>query len=83
MASLERRTEILESQMEQVIGVLDRLATNQADPDRALATLADAHIRTQEQFRETDARLRDTDTRIDRLVSSIGELVRQMGSKPN
>ena len=46
---------MLENQMAHVVSTLDRLATNQVELDNALSTLADAHIKTQLQFRETDA----------------------------
>ena len=91
MAALDKRVEKLEERMEHVIGVLDLVATNQAELDKVMVTLAEAQIKTQEQFREvatfmreTDQRLRETDSRIDRLVSGIGEFIRQQsGSKPN
>jgi hypothetical protein len=41
--------------------------------------LIDSHLKTEEQFRETDRRLRElgekTDARIASLVSAIGELI--------
>ena len=44
--------------------------------------LMDAQIKTQQQFRETDARLEkinsDLDERIGKLVSAIGELISRM-----
>ena len=116
MAALEKRVEKLESQMEQVVRVLDQFATNQAELDKVLVTLAESHVKTQEQFqevavfmretdrhlRETDRQLRETDgvlrerireqkardkeidARINRLISGIGEFIRQQsGSKPN
>ena len=91
MAALDKRVERLEVQMEHVIGVLDRVAANQEELDKVMVTLAESHIKSQEQFqqvaefmRETDRRLRETDARIDRLVSGIGEFIRQQsGSKPN
>ena len=98
MAALDKRVERLEGQMEHVIGVLDRVATNQVELDKVMVTLAESHIKSQEQFqqvaefmretdrrlRETDQRLRETDARIDRLVSGIGEFIRQQSSsKPN
>ena len=74
MADVERRVEGLENQMAHVVSTLDRLATNQVELDNALSTLADAHIKTQLQFRETDAR-------IDRLVLGIGEFIRAMAER--
>jgi hypothetical protein len=81
MADVERRVEGLENQMAHVVSTLDRLATNldrlasnQIELDSALSTLADAHIKTQLQFRETDAR-------IDRLVLGIGDLIRVMAER--
>jgi hypothetical protein len=76
MADLERRVSTLEDQMAHVVATLDVLATNQNHLDEALATLADAQIRTQEQFRETDAR-------ISNLTSAIGQLIAEMRSKAN
>jgi hypothetical protein len=83
MAELERRVSTLEDQMAHVVATLDVLATNQNHLDEALATLADAQInladaqiRTQEQFRETDAR-------ISNLTSAIGQLIAEMRSKAN
>ena len=46
------------------------LATNQNKLDEALAVLADAQIRTQQQFLETDRRIAS-------LVSAISELIRK------
>lgn len=116
MAALNDRVGRLEGQMEHVIAVLDRVATNQAELDKALTILAESSEeqfrRTQEQFRETDRRLNETramldehvretgaslekmardqkardqvlDARIDKLVSGIGEFIRQPGSKPS
>ena len=60
--------------MARVVSTLDRLATNQVELDNALSTLADAHIKTQQQFRQTDAR-------IDRLVLGIGDLIRAMSER--
>ena len=62
--------------MASVFSTLDVLATNQNKLDEVLATLADAQIRTQEQFRETDKRIGD-------LVSGIGELIRAMQRNQN
>jgi len=83
MAELERRVSTLEDQMAHVVATLDVLATNQNHLDEALATLADAQInltdaqiRTQEQFRDTDAR-------ISNLTSAIGQLIAEMRSKAN
>jgi chromosome segregation ATPase len=63
MAELERRVESLEGQIQHVVSVLDHLATRQVELDNALEILADSHIKTQEQFRETDAKFRETDAR--------------------
>lgn len=75
MASLEKRMDAVEVRLEHVIGVLDRVATNQAELDKVMATLADAYIRsqeqysvTQEQFRETDRRLRETDALLQETI---------------
>jgi hypothetical protein len=72
---------MLEDQMARVVSTLDRLATNQVELDNALSTLADAHIKTQQQFRQTDALFRQTDARIDRLVLGIGDLIRAMSER--
>jgi hypothetical protein len=83
MAELERRVSTFEDQMAHVVATLDVLATNKNHLDEALATLADAQvnfaqaqIRTQEQFRDTDAR-------ISNLASAIGQLIQEMRSKAN
>lgn len=68
MASLEKRMDAVEVRLEHVIGVLDRVATNQAELDKVMATLADAYIKTQEQFRETDRRLRATDALLQETI---------------
>lgn len=68
MASLEKRMDAVEVRLEHVIGVLDRVATNQAELDKVMATLADAYIKTQEQFRETDRRLRETDALLQETI---------------
>ncbi len=115
MASLEKRVDKLDEQMQHVLGVLDRVTANQEELDKAMVTLVDAQIKTQEQFRDTDRRLRETDqrlretndllqqtihenratrldaearareidARIDKLVSGIGEFIRQSGPRPN
>jgi predicted nucleic acid-binding Zn-ribbon protein len=81
MADVERGIEGIENQMGHVVSTLDRLATNldrlatnRVELDNALSTLTDAHIKTQRQFRETDAR-------IDRLVLGIGEFIRAMADR--
>ena len=83
MADLEHRVSSLEDQMAHVVATLDVLATNQNHVDEALATLADsqtrlneAQIRTQEQFRDTDARIAS-------LTSAIGQVIAEMRSKAN
>jgi prefoldin subunit 5 len=76
MAELERRVSSLEDHMAHVVATLDVLATNQSHLDEALATLADAQTRTQQQFLETDKRIAN-------LTSAIGELIQQMKSRAN
>jgi len=76
MAELERRVSTLEDHMAHVVATLDALATNQNHLDEALVTLTEAQIRTQEQFRETDAR-------ISNLTSAIGQLIAEMRSRAN
>jgi hypothetical protein len=76
MAELERRVSTLDDQMAHVVAALDVLATNQNHLDEALVTLTEAQIRTQEQFRETDAR-------ISSLTGAIGQLIAEMRSKAN
>ncbi len=75
-AELERRVSTLEGQVTHVGATLDVLATNQNHLDEALATLAEAQIRTQEQFRDSDAR-------ISSLASAICQLIAEMRSKAN
>ena len=76
MAELERRVSSLEDQMAHVVATLDVRPTNQNHLDEALATLAEAQIRTQEQFRDTDAR-------ISNLASAIGQLIAEMRLRAN
>jgi hypothetical protein len=64
----------LEGQMAHVAATPDVIATNQNQLDDALVTLAEARIRTQEQFGDTDAR-------ISNLASTIGQLTAEMRSK--
>lgn len=45
--------------------------------ENLMGVLAEAQIRTEECFQETDRRFRDTDARIDKLVGAIGELIRR------
>ncbi len=61
--------------MAHVVATLDTLATNQNHVDEALATLAEAQIGTQEQFRETDARIAG-------LTSAIGQFIAEMRTRP-
>lgn len=74
MADLEKRVGSLEQHRDHIYEMLDVMATNQNRLDDVLATLADAHIKTQEQFRETDRRIAD-------LVSGIGEFIRKMDER--
>jgi len=63
VADLEKRVGTLEQHMASVVATLDVLSTNQNRLDEVLETLAESHIRTQEQFRETDRRFAETDRR--------------------
>jgi hypothetical protein len=83
MADLEKRVGSLEQHRDHIYEMLDLMASNQNRLDDALATLADAHIRTQEQFLETDRRMAETDRRIADLVSGIGEFIRKMDQRQN
>jgi hypothetical protein len=74
MAELERSS--VEEHLVHIVATLDVLATNQNHLDEALTTLAEAQIRTQEQFRDTDAR-------ISNLASAIGQLIAEMRLKTN
>jgi len=76
MADIERRASSLEDQMARVVAMIDARATNRNRLGQALATLTEAQIRTQEQFRDTDAR-------ISNLASAIGQLIAEMRSKAN
>lgn len=57
---LEQRVEILEGQMQHVVGVLDRLVERQEKLDGVMETLAESHIKTQEQLQEMAGFLRRT-----------------------
>ena len=79
----------VEAHISHITATLEIIAENQHRLDEALVTLVDAQIQTQqrfaevaERFAETDRRFADTDERIARLVSAIGELVRQTPRKP-
>jgi predicted nucleic acid-binding Zn-ribbon protein len=61
--------------------VIQILAEDQISLQKLIAELATetrrGFDRVQEQFKETDRRMRETDGRIDKLVSAIGEFIRQ------
>jgi chromosome segregation ATPase len=76
MAELEQRVSSIEEHLARIVVTLDTLATNQNHLDEALLTLTEAQIRSQEQFRQTDAR-------ISNLASAIGQLIGEMRSRPN
>ena len=72
---------------------IETLADRQTALDGALATLVGAQIKTEERFRETDARLeklaretdarfRETDARIEKLVGAIGDFLRNGRRQP-
>ena len=79
---------------------IETLAHRQTALHDSLATLVDAQIKTEERFRETDARLeklaretdarfretdgrfRETDVRIEKLVSAIGDFLRNGRTQP-
>ena len=44
--------------------------------ENLMEVLAESQIKTEQRFRETDQRFRDTDARIEKLVSAIGEFLR-------
>ncbi len=83
MAELERRVSSLVDQMAHVVATLDVLATNQNHVDEAMGTLADAQINLTEAQVRTQEQFRDTDARISNLGSAIGQLIAEMRSKAN
>jgi hypothetical protein len=74
MPDLENGMAAVEGHLNRTVDTLDVLATNQNRLDEALVTLADAQLRTQQQFR-------DTDERIARLVSGTQEQFRQTDAR--
>jgi len=76
MAELERRVSSLEDIWRTLSPRWMCWRRNQSHLDEALATLADAQTRTQQQFLETDKRIAN-------LTSAIGELIQQMKSRAN
>ena len=90
MADLESRVRTTEQHISHIYEMLDAMATNQNRLDEALVTLTDAQIALHQHGRETDERIenmrqhgRELDQRIERLVSGIGELVREMRERRN
>ena len=61
--------------------VIQILAEDQVSLQKLIAELATetrrGFDRVQKQFEQTDRRMRETDARIDKLVSAIGEFIRQ------
>ena len=60
MPDLENRMTTVERRLDRVFDSLDIFATNQIRLDEALATLVDAQIRSQQQYRDTQQQFRDT-----------------------
>lgn len=58
--ALEKRVEVVEGQIQHMVGVLDRLVVRQEKLDDAMEILADSHIKTQEQLQEMAGFLRET-----------------------
>jgi chromosome segregation ATPase len=67
--NLNERVSRLEESENRAWTAIEALAEKQARLDDALVTLADAQIKTEQRFRETDAR-------IEKLVVAIGEFLR-------
>jgi galactokinase len=67
--TLNARVTRLENLMGRAFTAIEALADKEARLDDLLATLTEAQIRTEERFQRTDER-------IDKLVSAIGEMLR-------
>jgi flagellar hook-basal body complex protein FliE len=67
--TLNARVTRLENLMGRAFTAIEALADKEARLDDVLATLTEAQIRTEERFQRTDER-------IDKLVSAIGEMLR-------
>jgi hypothetical protein len=72
--NLNVRVTRLEDLAERAFMAIEALADKEAKLDDALCALADAQIKTEHRFRQTD-------DRVDKLVSAIGELVSRSGAK--
>jgi hypothetical protein len=76
MADLESRVRTTEQHISHIYEMLDAVAANQNKLNQALVTLTDAQISQHQRGREMDQRN-------ERLVSGIGELVREMRERRN
>jgi len=79
--TLNARVTRLEEFMGRAFTAIEALADKEAKLDDLLATLTEAQIKTEERFRRTDERFQRTDERIDKLVSAIGEMLRNGRAK--
>jgi hypothetical protein len=79
--TLNARVTRIENLMGRAFTAIEALADKEARLDDVLATLTEAQIRTEERFQRTDARFERTGEGIDKLVSAIGEMLRNGRAK--
>ena len=72
--ALQKRQEELQKSDMELRKLIAELAT---ETRRGFDRVAEQFAETDRRFRETDRRFRQTDERIDKLVSAIGEFIRQ------
>jgi predicted nucleic acid-binding Zn-ribbon protein len=84
--------ETVNTRVARLENLMGRLAERQEKLDDVLVLLTEAQIKTEERFRETDEHLRGIDQRsrerdrtlderVDKLVSAIGEMLRNGRAK--
>lgn len=71
----------LEDSMGRAFNAIEALAGKQEQLDNVVTLLAEAQIKTKQRFQEAAERSQQTDARIGKLVSPIGELIRNGRAK--
>src|ERR1700690_133849 len=79
--TINTRVTRLEESEKRAWKAIEALAGRQAKLDDVLTLLAEAQIKTQQEFQKTEQQFQKTDLRIEKLVSAIGEFLRKAGSR--
>jgi hypothetical protein len=68
--------ETIQTRVTRIENLIGRLAEKQERLDDVVVLLTEAQIKTEERFQEAAKRSKQTDARIEKLVSAIGEFIR-------